>query len=149
VNASTPAGDPATDSTTDTTARHGDVDRNGDLVDKLDGIAAARHELAAELDNRLRGAITAATPDLAEAQLNGVKQMLRPWTVTLAILAAAFLAATSNARAASICQLRPADQQCLIDQQRICILARPGQPGGCRWIPISPTAGNRPWTVTR
>jgi hypothetical protein len=69
VNASTPAGNPATDSTNEPTDRHGDVDTNGDLVDAL--------------DERLRGAITAATPDLAEDQLLRVKQLLRPWTVQL------------------------------------------------------------------
>jgi hypothetical protein len=68
VKASTPAGDPATDSPTDPTGRHGDVDTNGDLVDQL--------------DERLRGAITATTDDLAEAQPRCVRQVVAPWTVT-------------------------------------------------------------------
>jgi hypothetical protein len=67
MQATTPAGNPATDSPTNLRGRHGDVDKNGDLVD--------------ELDERLRGAISAATPDLAEAQLRAVKQLVRPWTV--------------------------------------------------------------------
>lgn len=69
MHPSIPARDSSGDSRNDPSGRHGDVDRNGDMVD--------------ELDERLSGAITAASPSLAEAQLRGVKQLLRPWTVTL------------------------------------------------------------------
>jgi hypothetical protein len=61
MHATTPVGDTRTDLTTDTTARHGDIDRNGDLVDVL----------------RLRAAITAASPAAEEEQLRAVRAMLR------------------------------------------------------------------------
>lgn len=46
--------------------QHGDCDLNGDLVDERE-----------ELDERLRGAICATTSTLAEAQLVGVRRMMR------------------------------------------------------------------------
>lgn len=67
MHPSTPSPDSRGDSRNDLTGRHGDVDRNGDLVD--------------ELDERLRGAIVAASPELAEQQLRAVKTLVRPWTV--------------------------------------------------------------------
>jgi hypothetical protein len=72
VKASTPPGDPGTDTRnnpTDPTDRHGDVDTNGDLVDAL--------------DDRLRSAIDDTRPELVDVQLRSVKQLLRPWTVRL------------------------------------------------------------------
>ena len=60
MEVTTPVGDTPTDTATDTTARHGDVDRNGDLVDEL----------------RLRAAITAASPAGEDAQLAAVRRML-------------------------------------------------------------------------
>jgi hypothetical protein len=62
VQATTPAGIRAFDSPND---RHGDIDRNGDLVD----------ELAQRI--RLASAITAATPQLAGNQLDAVQRLLR------------------------------------------------------------------------
>lgn len=77
----TPPGDSARDSRNDLRGRHGDVDRNGDLVD------AVRREVdrvkleTAGREERLVGAICAPSTDLAVDQLRAVKQLLRPWTV--------------------------------------------------------------------
>lgn len=61
MEGSTPAGVPANDAVT---GRHGDVDVNGDLVDEL-----ARA-------TRIRAAITAGTPEAAEAQYAAVRRLL-------------------------------------------------------------------------
>lgn len=74
MKASTPAGNPATDSPQCT---KGDVDLNGDVVDELEQLAAQE----VRLDHRLRGAICAQTAELADDQLRAVKQLVRPWTV--------------------------------------------------------------------
>lgn len=68
MHASTPSGNYATNRSTDSQTKGGDVDQNGDLVD--------------ELDSRLASAICAARPSLADDQLRAVKQLIRPWTVT-------------------------------------------------------------------
>jgi hypothetical protein len=69
VNASTPAGNPATDTPTDPTDRHGDVDRNGDLVDTL--------------DDRLRSAIDDTAPSSSTSSCAASSSSFRPWTVRL------------------------------------------------------------------
>lgn len=75
MNASTPAANPATNSPRNT---KGDVDLNGDVVDELDQLVTRE----VRLDDRLRAAICAQTPELADDQLRAVKQLVRPWTVT-------------------------------------------------------------------
>jgi hypothetical protein len=73
VEASTPAGNPAPDSPTN---RHGDVDRNGDLVDEL------RRQLPSEspidLDEHARLVADVVTNARGRVQ----HQLRRPWTVT-------------------------------------------------------------------
>jgi hypothetical protein len=65
VEVTTPVGDTRPNTTSSTQARHGDVDRNGDLVDELTTVL------------RLRSAITGATPEEGESQLRAVVRMLR------------------------------------------------------------------------
>lgn len=64
MESTTAIGD-ATADVTRSTGRHGDVDKNGDLVDELTTVL------------RLRAAISAATPAEEEAQLRAVVGMLR------------------------------------------------------------------------
>lgn len=83
MQTSTPPSDPRNDLQHDPNGKHGDVDKNGDLVDELHGLTVgeiAARELA--LEHRLRDAIC-ATGELADDQLRAVKQLVRPWTVTL------------------------------------------------------------------
>lgn len=66
MHPSNPPADCGTDSQHDTVGRHGDVDRNGDLIDQAE----------LERDQRLMHAIVPAWPALFEAQLAGVRRLL-------------------------------------------------------------------------
>lgn len=65
MHPSTPSGDIGTDLRDNATARHGDVDLNGDLVDQVATVT------------RLRAAITGRDEAAEERQLAAVCRMLR------------------------------------------------------------------------